>query len=364
VFLCSYNQITGRSIVHNEIYPGIYNLESRNSSGRKEPAISAFLKSLNEFMKVREAEKVIYLYPTVFTLKDWTYLIYFKYIRGYKFFCDINELRSTNVFTATPPRKIVHGILFSLKSVRDFLAYKLNEIQVLFYDGIVVISSNLEKYFSRCTKKFIRVPILCDTDKIPGRLQVIHYDGKVFRICFAGFINCRKEGFDILFNALRHVNKINIVELYLYGILTDEDKYFLELLADTYGLKEKLFYMGNIDPDDLIKEFTRYHLLILPRPLSRQTKYGFSTKLSEYLISGVPVLVTDVSDNGVFIKDNFNGYIIPPGSETLMADKIREIIRNYTKDAGRIAENAFRTVRENFDYRLYTTPFIDFFFRN
>jgi len=122
--------------------------------------------------------------------------------------------------------------------------------------------------------------------------------------------------------------------------------------------------MGNIDPDDLITEFALYHLLILPRPLTRQTKFGFSTKLSEYLISGIPVLVTDVSDNSAYIKDNYNGFVIPPGSEILMENKILEIMENYNENARRIAGNAFLTVREYFDYKLYTKPLTDLFFNN
>lgn len=365
VFLCSYNQISNNSIVNNEIYPGIYNLESKNSNGRREPTISGFLKSLNGFMKGRDAEKAIYLYPTAFTLKDWTYLFYFKFIRRYKLFCDINELRSTNVFTATPPGRLVPLIIFILKSVRDFVAYKISEIQVLFYDGIIVISSGLQKYYSRFAGKIIKVPILCDAEKIPAEQPVSRYDGRVFKICFAGFINCRKEGFEILFKALSRINcNSRRVELYLYGILTEEDKHRLGQLAGVYELNERLFYMGNIDPDDLITEFALYHLLILPRPLTRQTKFGFSTKLSEYLISGIPVLVTDVSDNSAYIKDNYNGFVIPPGSEILMENKILEIMENYNENARRIAGNAFLTVREYFDYKLYTKPLTDLFFNN
>lgn len=365
VFLCSFNQVSNNPVLLNEIYPGIYNLESNGGKDRREPAVCGFLKTVNGFMKSRDAEKVIYLYPTVFTLKDWTYIFYFKLIKGYRIFCDINELRSSNVFTATPPAGFVPLIIFLVKSARDFIAYKLSELQVLFYDGIVVISSGLGRYYSRLAKKIVKVPILCDAEKIPAEQPVNRYDGGVFKICFAGFINCRKEGFEILFKALGRINhNRGRTELYLYGILTDEDKRRLETLAAKYEVNKRLFYKGNIDPDDLIGEFAHYHLLILPRPLTRQTKFGFSTKLSEYLISGIPVLVTDLSDNAVYIKDNHNGFIIPPGSEVLMENKILEIMENYNENARRIGSNAFLTVRENFDYKLYTETLAAMFFSN
>ncbi|MBE0675612.1 MAG: glycosyltransferase [Bacteroidales bacterium] len=242
------------------------------------------------------------------------------------------------------------------------MIYKLNECQVFLYDGIVVISRNLEVYFSNHSRKILRVPILCDADEIqPGRIPG-PIDGTVFKICFAGYIKFDKEGFDILFESLYELNKDKNVELYLYGILEQSDRIRMNKSSEKYQLTDKVKYRGNIDPALLQDEFTKYDLLILPRPLNKRTKYGFSTKLSEYLVSGVPVLLTDVSDNALFIKDNYNGFMIPPGSAQAMTEKILEIIENYNDKAGMIVENAYRTVREELDYRLFSDLYINFFF--
>ena len=109
------------------------------------------------------------------------------------------------------------------------------------------------------------------------------------------------------------------------------------------------------------REFLKYHLLILPRPINKRTIYGFSTKLSEYLVSGIPVLLTDVSDNAMFIKDNYNGYIIPPGSADAIAGKLEEIILSYNDRAQEIVKNAHITVRERLDLRLFTQVYNEFF---
>jgi glycosyltransferase involved in cell wall biosynthesis len=362
VYLASYCNINNKYVASFKISQGIYNLGNINTNGKSFLHLFRFLGSVNRFVKSRNSENVIYLYPTVFVLKDFIYLLYFKIIKGFKFYCDINELRSASVFSSSPPLRILQRFSYYIKSFYDYLSYRLNELQVLFYDGIVVISSNLEEYFSRRAKKIIKVPILCDLTKTVEAKPANHFDNTVFRICFAGYIKCEKEGFDILFEALCQVNLKRNVELYLYGILTAEDKDILNHLIETTKLKGKVFYMGNIEPDDLSREFSKYHLLILPRPLTPQTKYGFSTKLSEYLISGVPVLLTDVSDNAIYIKDNYNGFMIAPGSSSLMVNKILEIIENYNDNSSMIGENAFHTARERFDNRLFSQTFIDFFF--
>ena len=362
VFLCSLPRINGEVIETVEISPGISYLRSIDTMVSGKESLVNFLHSVNRFIKSRKSEAVIYLYPTTFVFKDLIYLFYFKGIKGHRFFCDINELRATNAFSATRPKGLLRKGLYFPKGLYNFVIFKLSELQVNAYDGIVVISTNLARYFSRFTKDIIRVPILCDVT-VPVELLIkTTYDNTKFRICFAGMINSKKEGFDILFEALSLINKKKNVELFLYGSLSEDDRDVLYLLKKKYMLNEKVFYIGNVESGDLLKEFLKYHLLILPRPLNPQTKYGFSTKLSEYLISGVPVLVTDVSDNALYIKDGVNGYIIPPGSVTAMESKLNEIIETYNMNSSVVAENAFKTATREFDYRLYTKRLIDFFY--
>ena len=114
----------------------------------------------------------------------------------------------------------------------------------------------------------------------------------------------------------------------------------------------------------MLNEFNKYHLLILPRTLNKRTRYGLSTKLSEYLVSGTPVLVTDVSDNALIIKDNYNGFIIPPGSPEVMTRKLTEIIESYNSIVHSVVEKAHLTVREQLDYRRFSQQYIAFFFSN
>ncbi len=364
VYLCSLALIQNEDLDCCQLDSGIFFLRSKGEEVNRSPQISNFLHSVGRFMKTRDSDRVIYLYPTVFVIKDFFYFIFFKVLRRYRFYCDVNELRVTNASPITSSENTTTKILARLKSFSDHIIYRLSELQVPFYDGIVVISTNLERYFARYTGKIVRVPILCDTSKTGDMKPVSGLTDGAFRICFAGSVNCRKEGFDILLEAMSRVIETRDVELYLYGMMLEKDRKELNRLMEKYRLDKKVHSMGNIEPDELQTVFPKYNLLIIPRPLIPQTNYGFSTKLSEYLISGVPVLVTDVSDNSVYIKDNYNGYIISPGSSVLMAEKIIEIIERYNDHAPLIVKNALATAREVFDYKLYSQKFVNFFFRN
>ena len=362
VYLCSFYDICKNPIECKEVIPGINRVKSKSSKEKSYFHLLKFLRTVSQFIKKNKSHPVIYLYPTTFIFKDFVYLFYFKILKRLKFFCEINELRVTNAFVSTPPRQFLRKAYYYIYSVYNWVAYKMSELLVPFCDGIVVISTNLEKYFLRYTERIIRVPILCDLNE-GNNLSVPHINhNEAFRLCFAGTIKIKKEGFDILMHALSLVNRGRNVELYLYGILDKEDRVVLDQYLILFKLKAKVFYIGNLEPEELHLEFKKYHLLILPRPLNPQTHYGFSTKLSEYLTSGVPILVTDVSDNALFIKDNYNGFIIPPGSLTEMTNKITEIIETYNENCSRIVQHAYNTAREYFDYKLYTNSLINFFF--
>ncbi|HQK69256.1 MAG TPA: glycosyltransferase family 4 protein [Bacteroidales bacterium] len=364
VYLCSFAEFKGEPSDMERIRNGVFALKTANKKNPRKYSLKDFLVAVNRFLSRGEADKVIYLYPTTFVLKDFIYLIYFKLLKRHRFFCEINELRRAISFSSQPPKGPGPVIRYFLKASKDLIVFSLNEIQVVFYDGITVISTSLEKYFSKYTSKIIRVPILCDAEEIAGMGDPPIFDGDTFKICFAGYIKCEKEGFGLVYEALSRLSTRYNIELYLYGILEEEDKIRLRQLSEKFDLKEKVYYKGNIEPEDLKREFLKYHLLILPRPINKRTIYGFSTKLSEYLVSGIPVLLTDVSDNAMFIKDNYNGYIIPPGSADAIAGKLEEIILSYNDRAQEIVKNAHITVRERLDLRLFTQVYDDFFFSN
>jgi len=364
VNLCSLAEFNGKYSERLLIQPGIYSISVRDSSGQQRSDLTLFLRSIYRYMKENDQKPVVFLYPTTFVFRDFIYLVYFKFLKRLKIFCDINELRTAIAFSASPPEGILSALVYYLKSTRDYVVYKLSEIQAIFYDGIIVISESLENYFSRYNRKMIRVPILCDSNQIKTERTLQDFNEDVFRICFAGYIKIEKEGFDLLLEALSAVSQTHHVELYLYGMLENRDHSRLEQLSVKNGLTESIHYKGNIPPGDLQDEFMKYHLLILPRPLNKRTKYGFSTKLSEYLVSGRPVLMTDVSDNARYFKDNYNSYLIPPGSAETMRDKILYIIMNYNDQAKAIVENAYRTVREELDYKLFSAAYIEFLFGN
>jgi len=322
---------------------------------------AVFVRNIHKLIKEVSDEKVIYFYPDLFSM-DVLVLVYLKYFRGYSVYADINEMRRVIVFNRVYSRKILKKLYQLLSFVLYYFKSYIGEIMAKYFDGIIVISTSIEKYFNKYNKNILHVPILADCSKIDVFVPPKINNGK-FMIGFAGILASKKEGFEYFYQSLSMVkNHFSNFQLNLYGPIYEpyERELLLNILPLKYGLVENINYGGYIEQKNIIDVLRKHHLLVLPRPLTPQTHYGFSTKLSEYLVSGVPVFVTDVSDNGLFIKDQENGFIVKPGNPDEYAKKILFIIRNYDNIVEKISINALETAKKFFYYENYRLPLTNF----
>jgi len=184
VFICTLFDVQGEINEVKELAPGVFALSSGETQPGEKLSVFKFIKAVEKFMSFHKTDKVIYLYPTTFIFKDLLYLLYFKYKGRFRFFCDINELRSSISFFSLPVGNFISGIWYYIKSPVEWVFYKLNEFQALFYDGIVVISTALRKHYSLYTKSSLRIPILCDSDQIINSDSLRWSPGEPFRIWF------------------------------------------------------------------------------------------------------------------------------------------------------------------------------------
>jgi len=325
--------------------------------------IFMFLRNVLCLSKELKSKTVFYLYPSTKSTMDFLVVLYLIVLKKQKVYYEVNEVRKYT------PRLEKHKSFF--KNPFDFVSKKITYTKYIFverctkyYTGLVCISTNIKQYFERFNTNTIRIPILSNININDdcNNTSPSYNDSGPFKICFAGMINVRKENLNLFFKSLSILKQnFSSFELHLYGpITTQEKKLIFEKILPSLGLQNNVFYKGIVDQKELISIYCNYHLLLLPRGNNLQNHYGFSTKLSEYLVSGIPVLVTNVSDNGLYIKDNENGFIIEPDNELGMADKLVYIIKYYNIIVPEIKRNALNTMSKHFDYRNYAVVLNDF----
>jgi glycosyltransferase involved in cell wall biosynthesis len=325
-----------------------------------------FLRDISRFIRQHQGQQAIYYYPDTEFSMDLLVWAYLKRKQGFNIYADINELRKTMLgnrcYARNPLKKTYQFFSFKIEGAQYRLAEKMSR----FYDGLVVISTNLEKYFAGYNRNLLRIPILsnCPEEKAPLPPA---YAGLSFEIGFTGQLATRKEGFENFYQALSMVSKsYPQIKLNLYGPIYEpvERELLLDLLPARYGLSGKISYHGNIDQRLVENVLKSQHLLVLPRPLNPQTHFGFSTKLSEYLASGTPVLITDVSDNALYIQDGVSGLVVPPGDPSEMARKIITLIQHYQELAPKLSANGFLVAQQHFHYKNYQQALTNFFFKS
>ena len=106
--------------------------------------------------------------------------------------------------------------------------------------------------------------------------------------------------------------------------------------------------------------FAQCNTLVLSRPLERFSLAGFPQKLPEYMALGRPVIVTDVGDIPLYVRDGIDGFVVKPGNPVAFANAIDEIMR--LSDYGfKMGVSAWERGKSVFDSNLNAERLLRYF---
>lgn len=320
-----------------------------------------FLKTIFQFSDSFDS-KLFLLYNSKFSSVLIT-LLYLKLLNHQKVYIEKNELQtSIGLNLQFYYESWIKNMLSQpYKFVRIVTGF-LTDILTIFYTGIIVISTRFHKLYGLTNKNIIKIPILIDPKEIKTRndknIQAPH-----FKIGYFGFIGEKKDGVFSLVKAVRNISKkIPKIELHLYGNFVSSFNSKTKKLLN----QNPIFYHGFISTEKVKNMLLNFDLLVLVRPQNLQTMYGFSTKLGEYLYSASPVLVTDVSDNTIYLKDNENAFVMEVGSKIKLSQLENKIIEicGISKDSLiEIGTRGRETAIINFGYQNYSKMMKNFLFQ-
>ncbi len=113
---------------------------------------------------------------------------------------------------------------------------------------------------------------------------------------------------------------------------SDEYKREMSLLVDRLELREHCIFAGN--REDVTPLYCACDVTVLP-----SLHEGTPNVLLESMACGVPVITTNVSDNAFLVPDGKVGYVVPLGGESVLADRICELLMDdsHRRTLGRAA---------------------------
>lgn len=192
-------------------------------------------------------------------------------------------------------------------------------------DGIIAISSMMEKKYKSSKNLLILPPLVDINDGIWHQIPESH-EG-IFEFCFAGIPDGKKESLDKVVEAFCNINKKNTY-LRIIGITENE---FKKIYPDSYipkNVRNKITFMGKLSHEETVKYILGCDCYIFIRRSDKRNNAGFPTKFAESYTCGVPIITTDVSDVGEYIRKNGKGSLLKDMTTEDISDAMLYQIEN------------------------------------
>lgn len=329
-----------------EVESHIYTLPFGNANSGKgyDPIhVLGLIRKTEKLMETIKGEVVFLNYPSTSSLLLDIMLLLF--CRRFPVFCEVNEVRR---YASS-----------SNNSFRNRVFWYVLEKTYKYYQGVVFISRNIQEYYSSKVRKSLVVPILSDCD----HLFVPSSGLDTFNFVFLGSVSFPKENlFELLEGFIMFVKEHSEARLLLYGRLTDADKKKLEEFIVKTNASENIQYRGTLPHENVRDVLSSAGALLLPRANNKQNYYGFSTKLSEYAVSGTPIVMTNTGVVSDYFTDGVSCLMCEGYNRDSFYRKFEELAQMSHDEKEEMAGQAFSVAKNNFDYRIYSNELSDFFF--
>ena len=274
--------------------------------------------------------------------------------------CKKQKIQIYNETTEYP--KLIYDDLYNVKKIRLHIRSQLYlKYFITNVDHIFVISKALKQFFDTHLKKYKKkIPVSVLNMMVePDRYNSLANKNEYKDIVYVGTMYGDKDGVYYLLEAfLKIYQDYPDSRLILIGDNTKVSRmqkinHILSKVSDC----ERIIFTGQLNRNEVIKWINSAYCLTLARPNNIQAKYGFPTKLGEYLATGKPVVITSVGDIPLFLKDGENAYIAKPDDVDSFADKLRECLDN-PELAKLIGMKGKELVYNEFNYKEVTKNII------
>jgi glycosyltransferase involved in cell wall biosynthesis len=263
----------------------------------------------------------------------------------YSFLAKTIDAKSVFIFDEFPI-PIRHKMKNSIPKWKSYLySIVLKKI-----DAYVSISEKLKIYYCKfASKPTLVLPVIVDISRFPSPISNNLLKAKKY-LCYMGNMELSKDDVDNIIKAFEIIVKKNKdLELHLYGNHNPQTNDYLRQLILSLALNDCAYLKGRVESSEVPKILCNAFILVSSQPNTIRASGGFPTKLGEYLLTGVPALLTDVGENAKYVKDGKHVFFVKPQDPTAYAEKLQYIIDNY-EAAVKVAENGKEFILEHYSH--------------
>jgi glycosyltransferase involved in cell wall biosynthesis len=221
-------------------------------------------------------------------------------------------------------------------------------------NNINVISTRLKRYFSVYYPhvKTVLMPAFF-TRRKHKIMPLNRNENDVINIVFTGSF-VKSEGLDMLFKVFSQIingykNKM-LLHVAGYSLLKVKDE--PTQLARKYNVEQFVRLHGYLDSDEVFELLDQGHILVLSKLNTKVNRFGFSTKLLDYLSSNRLVVCSDISDFRLYLEDKRDLFYFDPKSETSLYIVLKHCLENMNAMT-KVSSSGFQRAQEVFDPANY-----------
>ncbi len=228
-----------------------------------------------------------------------------------------------------------------------------------YFDGRILMTENLKKFYDECAGKkptYILNSII-DEKRFTGikkRTVTQKY------LCYMGNMQLAKDNVDNIIKAFSKVSsEFPDYQLWLFGTPSNEDRKVVERTILECHMEDKVLIKGRAGFDKVPQILANASLLVTSQPITKRAQGGFPTKMAEYMMSGTPMIVTNVGEISQYVQDSVNAYIVEPCNPEAYSQKLCYIL-STPNESEQIAKRAYEYAKANFCSKPVTKKMIDF----
>ena len=305
-----------------------------------------YIRAVKLVRKINKEEKIIAI--NLFTYSFLTHLFVFVLARS---------LRTKLLFD-----RCEHPLQFYKDNVFDQTSAKLKLIvETKLCDGMFCISNYLIDFYKNWgidQRKLFLVPSTVDTERFNN-----HFNSRLdfSYILYCGSLTILKDGVNILIESFKRISEkypeINLVLIGKGDSINDE--IIIKDLAVKLNIDKRVIFLGQLPRTEIPAYLCNAKILALARPRSIVADAGFPSKLTEYLATGNPVVVTKVGEIPLYLKDDVSAFLSEPGSIDSFAGRLDFVLGNY-EFAQRVGLNGKELTSTIFNYNFQSKRMIAF----
>jgi len=262
-------------------------------------------------------------------------------LTGKKVIYDIHEYNADSVLTKhwipTPLRRAVsRGVLF------------LDRFAVSKMSGTIVVNEDMVELFRSRLRSPRSVVAVHNYPELP---QITQTDGHVDREPVAIYVGSlsKGRGLEVLLQAGELLKRAYPeARLQVFGLLEFagvRQDYASVDRWQTYGVE----YRGVVDHREVSRWLRRASVGLIPWLATPNNVKGTPVKLFEYMLAGLPVVVSDFGVMGRIVRETGCGLLVAPGDPDALSNAIEALLKDPVK-AARMGEMGRRAILQKYNW--------------